>query len=107
MDLSKMCQILPNEVVTLETTGYYLDHATNRISEIQTVIENHLGRDLNGLISEEGVKCEALFLGLPEWQPGRLRLMLLFEPDEFAEKESSPGDELDRSLSELQRLADS
>lgn len=102
-----MYQILPNEVVTLEDPVYDLNGPTNRISEIQAVIENHLGRNLNALTSEEGVRCEALFLGVPEWQPGRLRLMLLFEPDEPVEEELSPNDELDKSLSELQRLANS
>lgn len=107
MDLSKLHQLLPNEVVTLTTTGYYFSHPTNRIAEIQATIENHLSRDLNALISEEGVKCEALFLGLSEWKPGRLRLVLLFEPDELVEEKLLPGNELDNSLSELQRLADS
>lgn len=102
-----MYQLLPNEVITLETTGSYLEHPTNRISEIQAIIEYHLGRDLSALTSEEGIKCEALFLGLPEWQSGRLRLMLLFEPDQPDEEELSPAHELDQSLSELQRLANS
>jgi KGK domain len=107
MDLSKMYQLLPSEVVTLETPGYYLSHPTNRISEIQAIIKNHLSNDLNALVSVEGVKCEALSLGVSEWKSGRLRLVLLFEPDEPAEEESSEKDELDESLSELQRLADS
>jgi hypothetical protein len=107
MDLSKMYQLLPSEVVTLETPGYYLSHPTNRISEIQAIIENHLSRDLNAFTSEEGVRCEALSLGVSEWKSGRLRLVLLFEPDEPVEEEPSEKDELNESLSELQRLADS
>jgi len=102
-----MYQLMPNEVVTLGKTGDYLSHPTNRISEIQAIIEYHLGRDLRTLISAEGVKCEALSLGVSEWKSGRLRLVLLFEPDEPVEEESSEKDELDESLSELQRLADS
>jgi len=102
-----MHQLLPNEVVTLETPGYFLSHPTNRISEIQAIIKNHLKNDLSALVSVEGVKCEALSLGVSEWKSGRLRLVLLFESDKPVEEESLEKDELNESLSELQRLADS
>lgn len=102
-----MYQLMPNEVVTLETPGPYLNHPTNRISEIQGIIKSHLKNDLNTLVSVTGVKCEALSLGVSEWKSGRLRLVLLFEPDEPVEKDSLEKDELNESLSELQRLADS
>lgn len=107
MNLFRMHQLLPNEVVTLETPGYFLNHPTNRISEIQAIIKNHLKNDLSALVSIEGVKCEALSLGVSEWKSGRLRLVLLFEADEPVGEESSEKDELNESLSELQRLADS
>jgi hypothetical protein len=107
MNLFRMRQLLPNEVVTLKTPGYFLQHPTNRVSEIQEIIKNHLNYDLGILASVEGIKCEVLSLGVSEWKSGRLRLVLLFEPDEPAEEESSEKDELDESLSELQRLADS
>ncbi|MBD2635608.1 hypothetical protein H6G52_09575 [Limnothrix sp. FACHB-881] len=105
MDFSKMQELLPNEVVTMEY-GYYINNRpTSQISEIQKIINDRLGGDLRVLFSEEGLKCQVLRLGAPKWKSGRLRLTLLFEPDEPDEVESLTGNP-DQPLDEIRRLAD-
>lgn len=104
MDLSKLQELLPNEVVTLEP-GQYINRPTNQISEIRQIINYRFGYDLEILFSEEGLECQVLRLGSPEWQSGRLRLMLLFEPDEPEEAKSLSSNP-DQPLDEIRRLAD-
>ncbi len=106
MNLSNAQELLPNEVVALKTGGY-INHPTNQVSEIQQIIQSRVSYEIATLISDDGLECEVLRLGAHKWKSGRLRLILLFEEDAEVEENSLPDNELDESLSELQRLADS
>lgn len=106
MSLSKMQELLPNEAVALQP-GYFLTHPTNKVSEIQQLVRARVSHDIAVLMSDDGLECQVLRFNTPEWKSGRLRLILLFEEDAEVEEDSLPDNELDESLSELQRLAGS
>jgi hypothetical protein len=105
MDLSKMQELLPNEVVTMGLGFHINNRPTSQISEIQQIINNRFSADLQILLVEKGLPCQVLRLGSPKWKSGRLRLTLLFEPDEPDEVDSLTGNP-DQPLDEIRRLAD-
>lgn len=106
MSLSKMQELLPNEAVALQP-GYFLTHPTNKVSEIQQLVRARVSHDIAVLMSDDGLECQVLRFNTPEWKSGRLRLILLFEEDAEVEEDLFLDDELDKSLCELQRIADS
>lgn len=77
MNLSKMQELLLNEVVTTGFGCHINNRPTSQISEIRQTISDRFGGDLKILLSEEGLLCQVLRLGSPKWKSGRLRLMLL------------------------------
>ena len=97
---SKMRELLTNEVVTVKPGGF-IQHPTCQVHELIRILKLNAGHQLNTLLSEDGLECQALCFGAESWQPGRLKLVLQFEPDP-----SEPEDQ-ESSLDELRRLAGS
>lgn len=97
---SKMYELLPNEVISVQT-GYYIQHPTYQIDELIQILQSKSAHEIKALFSEEGLTCQALRFGAENWQPGRLKIVLKFEPD------PSGSEDQESSLDEIRRLAGS
>ena len=97
---SKMRELLPTEVITVKPGGY-IQHPTCQVHELIRILKSNAGHQLAVLLSEEGLECHALCFGAENWQPGRLKIVLKFEPD------PSGSEDQESSLDEIRRLAGS
>lgn len=95
-----MHELLPNEVITVKPGGY-IQHPTCQVHELIRILKSNAGHQLATLLSEDGLECQALCFGAEHWQPGRLKIVLKFEPD------PSNSEDQESSLDELRRLAGS
>lgn len=93
---SKMHELLPNEVITVKPGGY-IQHPTCQVQELIQIFRSRSAHEISALFSEEGLECQALCFGAERWQPGRLKVVLKFEPDQSESEDSrSPLDEIRR-----------
>jgi len=96
--------LLPNEVICLEPEQY-IDHTTCQAHEVMEMMRSQAAYELLTLLSEEGLECQALRLGEKDWQAGRLRLVLQFEPDQPLSETVTEASTTDSPLDEIRRLA--
>lgn len=97
---SKMCELLPNEVICVQP-GYYIQHPTCQMYELLQILQSKSSHEIKALFSEEGLTCQTLRFGAENWQPGRLKVVIKFEPD------PSETEDQESSLDEIRRLAGS
>jgi hypothetical protein len=97
---SKMRELLPTEVITVKPGGF-IQHPTCQVHELIRILKSNAGHQLGALLSGDGLECLALCFGAEDWQPGRLKLVIKFEPD------PSDSENQESSLDELRRLAGS
>jgi hypothetical protein len=95
-----MHELLPNEVITVKPGGY-IQHPTCQVQELIQIFQSRSAHEIHALFSAEGLECQALCFGAEHWQPGRLKIVLKFEPD------PSSSEDHESSLDELRRLAGS
>jgi len=100
---SKGYDLLLNEVVNLKTGGY-IQYPTCQVHELLKIFQTNSGYPLNVLLSNDGLQCQALRLGAKDWQSGRLKLKLQFEPD-LPDSEELDVANSDSPLDEIRRLA--
>ena len=101
----KVYDLLLNEVINLKIGGY-IQYPTCQVHELLKIFQTNSGYPLNVLLSNDGLQCQALRLGAQDWQSGRLKLKLQFEPD-LPDSEESDGGDLNSPLDEIRRLAES
>ena len=102
---SKGYDLLLNEVVNLKTGGY-IQHPTCQVHELLKILQANSGHQIHFLLSNDGVECQALRLGAKDWQSGRLKLKLQFEPD-LPDSEELDVANSNSPLDEIRRLAES
>lgn len=97
---SKIRELLPTEVIIVKPGGF-IQHPTCQVHELIRILKSNAGHQLNTLLSEDGLECQALCFGAESWRSGRLKLVIKFEPD------PSETEDQESSLDEIRRLAGS